>query len=350
MQRKQVLAAALVAAAVAAPLATQAQEKSVSFYGLLDVNLAHEKAGEKSRIGLDHSELNGTRFGVKGSTPLYGNLKGVFVLEGGFDTGTGKSEQGSTLLGRQVFAGIEGGFGRVTAGRQYSPAFVAIDPFEATGGADRSAGMLHRKSGSVKRGYEVRFDNMIKYRSPEFAGFTVDAGYWAGKENSSDNNDVRNEGSGAGIAALYKKGALSGSLVTQSYYTDQTGGKAATHGAALAYDFGVLKAYALYTEDRESGTQGSGKAKSYAVGAEIPLTAADTVTVIYGSRDESGEAAVEDATGASVYYLRALGKETTLYAGYSRLDNKGTADYGWNLTPAAGKDPSVLMFGVRQKF
>lgn len=350
MHRNQLLAATFAAITVAVPLAAQAQEKSVTFYGLFDVNLAREKAGNLSRNGLDHSELNGTRFGVKGNMPLSGGLKGLVVLEGGFDTGTGKSEQSSTLLGRQAFAGIEGAYGRITAGRQYSPAFVAIDPFEPTGGADRSAGMLHRKSGSVKRGYEVRFDNMIKYRSPEFAGLSVDAGYWTGKENSSDKSDVRNEGSGAGLALLYKKGTLSASLVSQSYYTDQTGGKAATNGGALAYDFGLLKAYALYTQDRESGTQGSGEAESFTVGAEIPLTAVDSLMIAYGSRDESGEAAAEDATGASLYYLHALGKETTLYAGYSRLNNKGLADYGWNLTPAAGTDPSVLMVGLRQKF
>lgn len=350
MDKQQLLAAALAVTAFAAPQFAQAQEKIVSFYGLLDVNLAHEKAGKLSRTGLDHSELNGTRFGVKGSAPLAGTMKAVYVLEGGFDTGTGKSEQSSTLLGRQVYAGIEGAYGRLTAGRQYSPAFVAIDPFEATGGADRSAGMLHRKSGSVKRGYEVRFDNMIKYRSPEFAGFSVDLGYWTGKENSSDNSEVRNEGSGNGIAALYKSGALSGSLVSQTYYTNQTGGKAATHGGALAYDFGLLKAFALYTEDHESGTQGTGKARSYSVGAELPLSAEDTVTLAFGSRDERGEAAAEDATGASVYYLRALGKDTTAYAGYSRLDNRSTADYGWNLTPAAGTDPAVLMVGMRQRF
>ncbi|HET6720941.1 MAG TPA: porin, partial [Rhodocyclaceae bacterium] len=83
MDKQQLLAAALAVTAFAAPQFAQAQEKIVSFYGLLDVNLAHEKAGKLSRTGLDHSELNGTRFGVKGSTPLAGTMKAVYVLEGG---------------------------------------------------------------------------------------------------------------------------------------------------------------------------------------------------------------------------------------------------------------------------
>lgn len=352
---KKVIATAIAAgfaAAAAAPLhAAEDNNKKATFYGLIDVNLAYESAGNLKRRGLDHSELNGSRFGVKGSIGLDSNLSAIYVLEGGFDPGTGNSEQSKTLLGRQVYAGLEGGWGRLTAGRQYSPAFVALDPFEATGSSDRSAGMLHRKSGSVSRGYQVRFDNMLKYRSPEFAGFSVDAGYWLGKENSSENADVRNEGSGAGLTALYKNGPFAASLTTQSYYVDATGGKASTHGGGISYDLGVAKLYALVSQDKESGTAGTGKATSYAVSAEFRATKVDTIAVSYGSRDEKNEAGVEDATGWSLYYLHDLPQgATTLYAAYTHLANKEGANYGFNLTPAAGDDPTVVMVGVRHKF
>ncbi|NMG75440.1 porin [Aromatoleum diolicum] len=354
MHRKT-LPATVIALALATPLAAQAQSpapsnSNVTIYGLIDINLAVERAGSQRRTGVDHSELNGTRFGFRGSEDLGNGLKAIFTMEGGFDPSAGGSEQGGRLFGRQSFVGLEGGWGRVTLGRQYSPAFVAIDPFDATGSADRSPGLLSRKAGSVRPAYEVRFDNMVKYRSPEFAGFSADVGYWLGEKNGSS-SDARREGNGWGIAGLYKNGPIAGSLVTQSMQRDATGGKVRTDGLGFSYDFGPVKAYLAYTRDKESGSQGDGKARTYDIGAEIKAGPQGTVAISYANRNESEDAAGEDAHGWSVYYLHDLSKRTTLYTGYSQLTNKDNANYAiGNLTPAAGDDPRVVMAGIRHKF
>lgn len=336
---------ATLAAACLLPALAQAQS-SVTIYGLLDVNMAQERAGNLKRNAMDTSELNGSRLGFRGSEALGNGMNAIYTLEASVALDTGNS----TGFTRQAFVGLEGGFGRVTLGRQYSPAFVAIDPYEATGSSDRSAGMLHRKSGSVARGYQVRFDNMIKYRSPEMAGFSVDAGYWTGAENVTNNSDLRRAGRGYGLTGMYKGGPLSASATTQRYISDNTGGTATTHGLGAAYDFGVVKLYALYTQDREGGTQGKGKARSYSVGAEIPVSKPGTLAISYGNRKESGEANTEDASGASIYYMHNLSKRTTLYTAYSRISNDGIANYGFNITPNAGDNVSVIMAGLRHKF
>lgn len=350
---RNTLRANVIALALAAPLVAHAQSPAnanVTIYGLIDINLAQEKAGSLSRTGVDHGELNGSRFGFRGSEDLGNGLKAIYTMEGGFDPSAGGSEQGGRLFGRQSFVGLEGGWGRMTLGRQYSPAFVAIDPFDATGGADRSPGLLSRKTGSVKPAYEVRFDNMVKYRSPEFAGFSADVGYWLG-EKSGATGDARREGNGWGIAGLYKNGPVAGSLVTQTAHRDATGGKVRTDGLGLSYDFGLVKAYLAWTRDKESGSQGDGKARTWDVGAEIRVTPQDTIAVSYANRDESNGAAAEDAHGWSAYYLHDLSKRTTLYTGFSQLKNKDDANYAiGNLTPAAGDDPRVLMAGIRHRF
>lgn len=339
----------LATLAVACTFPTFAQAQSnVTIYGLLDVNLASERAGGLKRNAMDVSELNGSRLGFRGTEDLGNGLKAIYTLETGIATDVGGF--GGDAFQRQTFLGLEGSFGRVTVGRQYSPAFVALDPFEATGSSDRSAGMLHRKTGSVARGYQVRFNNMIKYRSPDMAGFSVDAGYWTGAENVSTDSDVRRAGRGYGLTGMYKNGPFSGALTTQSYLSNDTGGRATTHGIAGAYDFGVVKLYALYSQDKERGSQGSGKARSYSLGAEIPVSAVGTVAVSYGNRNESGEANTEDASGASIYYMHNLSKRTTLYTAYSQLNNRGDANYGFNITPEAGDNTRVVMAGVRHKF
>lgn len=345
----QKIIAAAIAAAVAMPFAALAQS-NVTIYGLLDLNLARESAGDKERTGVDHGELNGSRLGFRGSEALGEDLKAIFTIEGGFDPSTGTAEQGGRLFGRQSFVGLESAaWGRVTLGRQYSPAFVALDPFDATGSADRSVGLLTRKTGGIKPAYETRFDNMVKYRSPSFAGLEFDLGYWLGEK--SGNGDELKEGNGHGITALYKNGALAASLTTQSVYRNDSGGRVRTSGGALAYDFGFVKPYLAYTQDRESGTVGSGKARTWDVGAEIRVSTVDTVALTYAKRDERNDARAEDAQGWSAYYMHDLSKRTTLYAAYSQLRNKGDANYALgNLTPDAGDDPRVVMAGMRHKF
>jgi hypothetical protein len=116
----------------------------------------------------------------------------LFVLESGYDPSNGMSEPGGRLFGRQSYVGQENELGRITLGRQFSPNFVAIDPFDATGSADRSVGLLSRKAGGVRPAYEVRFDDMVKYRSPKIAGFELDGGYSWGEQPGE--TSVRPEG------------------------------------------------------------------------------------------------------------------------------------------------------------
>ncbi|TVO68377.1 porin [Denitromonas ohlonensis] len=343
------IAAILATTALGLPGLVHA-EANVTIYGLIDLNLSYEKAGNQKYTGVASSELNGSRIGFKGTEDLGNGLKALFVLETGFDPDTGATGQGGRQFGRQSFVGLEGRWGKVMLGRQYSPAFDALDPFEATGGADRTAGLLHRKTGSVARGYETRFDNMIKYRSPSFGGFSAEVGYWTGAENTGPDEDTRKQGRGYGVTGLYKNGPFAAAVTTQTYYTNSTGGQASTHGIAGAYDFTVAKAYLLYSQDRESGSQGTGKAHSYALGAEIPVSAAGTLAISYGARDESNEAGAEDASGWSLYYMHSLSKRTTLYTAFSHISNKGNANYAWSTTPAAGDDPSVVMAGIRHRF
>lgn len=339
----------LVAAALAAPALAQAQS-NVTVYGLIDLNLGYEKSGSQRYEGVGHGELNGSRLGFRGTEDLGNGNKALFVLESGFDPSTGLAEQGGRLFGRQSFVGLENGLGRVTLGRQYSPAFTALDPFDATGNADRSAGLLIRKAGAVKPAYEVRFDNMIKYRSPKIAGVELEAGYWFG-EKVAATSTARKEGDGHGIALLYANAAFSGALTTQSVQRDATGGKVRTSGFGAAYDFGTFKPYFAWSQDKESGSVGRGKARSWDLGTEIRIDPANTVALSYADRDESDGAASEDAHGWSAYYLHALSKRTTLYAGYSQLDNENGANYSiGNLSPAAGDQHQVVMAGMRHRF
>ena len=142
------------------------------------------------------------------------------------------------------------------------------------------------------------------------------AGYWLG-EKVATTSTARKEGDGHGLSLLYANGPFSGALTTQSVQRDASGGKVRTSGVGLAYDFGIVKPYFVWSQDKESGTVGNGKARTWAVSAEIRLNPVNTVAISYADRDESDGATGEDARGWSAYYLHALSKRTTLYAGYT---------------------------------
>src|ERR1700760_315613 len=86
-------------------------QSSVTLYGLIDesvqyVNNATPRGG--SFVGLVGGNLQGNRFGLKGTEDLGGGLKAIFQLENGFDINTGKLGQGGLMFGRQAYVGLTG--------------------------------------------------------------------------------------------------------------------------------------------------------------------------------------------------------------------------------------------------
>ncbi len=88
------------------------------------------------------------------------------------DTGTVTS--GATFWAGQAWVGLQGGFGAIRLGRQYTPLFRAIVPGDTTGYSwyNNSVGLA---------GTAVRFNNDISYQSPVLGGFTLHAAYAAGE-------------------------------------------------------------------------------------------------------------------------------------------------------------------------
>ncbi len=69
---------------------------------------------------MSSGNLQGSRWGLRGTEDLGGGLKAIFVLENGFNVFNGTLGQGGDELGRQAYVGLPTTqFGTVTLGRQY---------------------------------------------------------------------------------------------------------------------------------------------------------------------------------------------------------------------------------------
>ncbi|MDB5745882.1 MAG: porin, partial [Massilia sp.] len=112
------LAAALI---TTLPLFAHAQT-NVAIYGTMDAAIAVEDTdapGEKRRTVVNSGNQSSSRLGFRGTEDLGNGLKAMFNIEAGVALDTGAAD--SALFGRRAVVGLQGGFGQLTVGREYSP-------------------------------------------------------------------------------------------------------------------------------------------------------------------------------------------------------------------------------------
>lgn len=173
------LVAAAVLLAIAVPAKPVGAQGATTLYGIVDAavewsnadaNRAFQGAGDNADDALrlasgQGGNAKGSRFGVRGVEDLGGGLRVIFAIEHRFAVDTG-TQANPAFWNGQAWIGVEGGWGRLTAGRQYTPMFNAMIAIDAT--ADQWYGTLVNSAR-----YSTRFDNSIEYRSSRWHGFAL---------------------------------------------------------------------------------------------------------------------------------------------------------------------------------
>lgn len=355
----------LAGLAVAGLFSGAAMAADVNVYGVVDLGLMYNHTKSEAGTTADaitttkddslvmKSGMNaGSRFGLRGSEDLGNGMTVSFKLENGFDADSGKLGQDGRLFGREASLTLSGAFGQVSFGRMGGVASAAgtYDYVYAIG--DAFDGFDNSIGGLVQSG---RYDNMITYQTPEFAGMKVLAQY-SFKNNTVANDDDKalgDEGKSntnryASLAAVGQYGNLNlvaayelqnvrHDSTVQEFPEDQH-----TFYVGANYDFGVTKLFgmgqvfqgvrslngidALSTD----GIDGFG----LTVGAQTPVAGGLlTTSVYYANGDDSLHAESRESTyyGLAARYEYSLSKRTTAYAGagYAKQEaefNK-TSDY-----------------------
>lgn len=262
--KKTLLAAALMAGFAGVAHA----ETSVTLYGILDAGIGYQKlktnealylsnvdAGDFSqkRTGLINGIQSGNRWGLKGSEDLGDGLRAVFVLESGFDLGTGNSAQGGRLFGRQATLGLAGdSWGQLDFGRQTNIAskyLTLADPFG--GGFDQA-----NIGGAFTAANTARYDNMVMYQTPNFSGFQFGVGY---SFNVNGNQAYKVDGGsqenkrGVTTGLRYANGPIGVALTYDQFKTPESQGDSVSvksWNIGGSYDFEVVKAHLAFGQTR----------------------------------------------------------------------------------------------------
>jgi predicted porin len=340
--------------------AAQAQS-SVTVYGLLDMGFVHEKGGSAgTATKLSSGVGTGSRLGVRGVEDLGNGMSALFLLENGFQADTGAAGQGGLLFGRQAYVGLQGNFGTVTLGRQYTPQYLTVafaDPF-GSGWVGDSKNLIAPTGNAAGR-----MDSTVKYVSPAMGGFTVELAYGAG-EVAGDNAAGRQ----LGAALDYAKGPL---RVRLGYHdrNNETATPPNTENGkntvlAATYDFRVVKGHFAYGTNRgpnSSWLRNNDNPFGYPTAPQASTDSNDMlfgVTVPFGThallasyiRKDDRTALDQDADQLAVGYRYGLSKRTDLFGSYARIDNKNGAGYTVGSAIESGSGDQAVSVGIRHSF
>lgn len=332
----------LLAAAVIAslPLVASAQS-SVTVYGIADASIAREDTGAPngSRTVVASGNQSTSRFGFKGVEDIGGGLKAMFNLEAGvaLDTGVGDS----ALFGRRAVVGLEGSFGSVTVGREYSPIADVANATDINGQGFYGTNLNSFNAGRLTR----RLSNSVTYKTPSMGGFKMSGAYSAGETSTGPSMTLK------GLSASYTLGDL---YLGAGYHTveRQVSGDDKEMIFGAAYKIGAVEIRANYMEADPTGNNNQyeqiNAGMSYSFGS----------SKIYGNLQQSKLDGGAKGNGFSLAYSYSLSKRTNVYAAYATISNNdkglfGINSAGSNATPPAGAfgaDPKALTLGMRHSF
>ncbi len=369
----------LAAVAVLGAFAGSALAADVTLYGKVDLGLQYVNSNsdqiteegvvnvKSDKMAVKSGSNSGSRWGIKGTEQISEGLTVGFQLEGGFTADDGKQAQNGGVFSRESRLYIQTDFGELAFGRMggLESGSGSYDIISKGFGMSTGWGDSIGKTGNIFLGQSDRFDNMITYKSPTFAGVTVYA--QASLQKTSNTKEV--EGSSDtdryyALGATGNWGALSSALTfsTTDYSRTWVNGTDAGSQATaeleghedmskvvtgyVAYDFGMIKPMlsAQYfddvkgiswdaSEDFKTAWGGYSK-KGYGVmlGATAPL-AGGTLFAMVGYNDfESTEEinavkAEFDTVNFGVGYQYPLSKRTHVYtaAGYTKMSGEWKA-------------------------
>lgn len=344
--------AALVSASAVAQGNTQ-------IYGVVDVGYVHFRADDKKVFnGIDNGMNQPSRIGFKGSEDLGNGLKAVFVLEYNIapDQNSGIGDAASRTRftasqARQQYVGLSSSaYGTVVAGRLQTAGFDFACTYNPVAGGAFNVTDRMRAATIVVCGNGGRRDNAVAWNSPSFAGLSFAVNHARLTETAGTTN--KNDASANLLSVSYVNAGLRlGAVYSKMEMRDTAADDdVREYGLGAAYDFGILKTFAMYQNWKVDGQSSDSK---WALGVAVPFLERNTVKLAYGqNRIRSGGLSHADAQAWSVAYNYDLSKRTQLYAGWTHLSNErnATTAFASDYVVGNGADGDLLAFGVSHKF
>ena len=344
----------LIALAVLAASGAAMAQSSVTLFGIVDATYAYGSGSVAKKSQLTNSGYNSSRLGFRGVEDLGGGMSASFWLEAGLnnDNGTGgvtntnnqaaTSSGGGLTFNRRSTVSLNGGFGEVRLGRDYTPQFwnlTVFDPFGTNG-----VGTTQTLNSSLGGPTTLRASNAIGYFLPgNLGGFYGQAQYYLGENLSNAAN--KKDGNGLAARVGYANGPINVALAFSE--TKFLTGNIKSWNLGGQYDLGVAKIMAHYSnDDVKNGNEGTG----FLLGGLIPVGAGE-VRLSYSTYKIDTVGADPRSNKLALGYVHNLSKRTALYTTFARVSNKNGAAQSLNgSVTAANRNSTGYDFGIRHSF
>lgn len=341
----------LAAIAVLGTAAGFACAADVTLYGVVDEGFVFNQtkvekatgATEKTNsFGLESGVSASSRFGLKGSEDLGNGLKVGFKLENGFLADSGELKSSSRIFDREASVTLSGDFGALSMGR--------MGGVGSSAGVDSVYGTADAFDGGdndiLGLAVSDRYDNMVQYQTPVFAGVQGTFQYSFKQDNKDAKFTEAREGSAA--ANRYMGAALNGSfgpvqtVLGYEFFNYASNGVNGTHNIDDGqivylggnYDCGFAKTFVMaqyfkdlsgnqlnaVSNDVFDGAAGAYEGYGLHLGTQFAALAGDfTVGAYYVDGNTVAATAAEERDltyyGVGARYEYALSKRTGLYTG-----------------------------------
>ncbi len=356
----------------------------VSIYGTVDAAVTQYSQDGYTKTGLGNSQLGSSKIGFMGTEDLGGGMNAIFKLEGGLanDTGNGKASNTSNqaaggagqltqvagtqglVFQRFSYVGLNGSFGEVRLGRDYTNTFLyaagAFDPFGTNGPADSTA-MTFNLALRGAPYTATNISNMVGYTSPNMSGITARLQAFAGEGTNST------DGSGYSAQAQYSNGPLlisaaqqvtTGTVKAAAAPSGSSAGTLATPGdytqaaVGASYDFGMAKV--MFTNVQEklvTSPTVTGANNSNMIGVVVPMGALNYKASYIASIYNTGVTNAPDQKGTLIGLGAdyTLSKRTKLYGTVSQVTNDGGTTAAGSQIYSAGNFASGKAAGTDGK-
>ncbi|WP_081078666.1 porin [Burkholderia pseudomultivorans] len=331
-------------------------QSRVTLYGSVDVGLYYQNrsVGNNGKLfQVVDSGLNSNRWGLLGTEDLGGGLHVGFRLESGYLATTGAlGHSNGNFFGRQAYVSVDGGFGSVTAGLQYSPLYITIAENDPLGQANQGASPVVYLSNFGKAG--IYTSNVVTYTTPVLGGlsgsFMFGPGGVAGDFNANKQISA---------SAKYENGGFTGSIAYLNIR--DAAGRVAEVGrlAAVKFTWGWATVNGMVSNYR-TPTVGQPLSPTirnvnvYTLGGSVrPLPTVSISGGVYYSHDQDNGRNKSILYSLSAQYF--LSRRTTLYTIVSLVHDQGLMGTGVsaNVSPTGGFSPGNTVgvgMGLNHKF
>ena len=222
MKKMRVLSAAMLGCVSSLAMAQSTTgTSSVTIYGLMDIGINHVTGAPGGSVtSITSGNMEGSRLGFKGNEDLGGGYRAIFTLESRLEADTGSlsnrpisggrlpdrlstatslglpaalqpavsavaAQIGSSvgvnlnnaMFDRQAFVGLVTPFGAFTAGRQYTPGYLASGSFDVM---KTESSLALGQLVAIPASFDIRVSNSLQY-GLKLNGLTATAMYAAGE-------------------------------------------------------------------------------------------------------------------------------------------------------------------------